>query len=96
MTDDPRKQANPEPPESSWPERHVSWIITALVVACAATLAAEPVWRPFFDEHHPAHFPIENVIGYQALLGFVAFVCVVFLGKLLRVFVKRPEDYYDR
>jgi hypothetical protein len=62
-------------------------------------LAAELVcvfFHPFFDEHHPAHFGIENVFGYQAVIGFVAFVGVVFLGKLLRLFVQRPEDYYDR
>ncbi len=82
--------------DRSWPERNVNLLIGGLIAACVASLIAEPVFSPFFDDHHPPHFQLENVFGYQAVLGFVAFVTVVFLGKLLRVFVSRPEDYYDQ
>ncbi len=81
--------------EPSWFERNVQLIIVGLVVACIGTLIAEWICRPFFDDHHPAHFPIENVFGFQAAFGFVAFVAVVFLGRLLRLVIKRDEDYYD-
>lgn len=80
---------------ASWFERNVSLIIGLLVVACAGTLVAELIFSPFFDEKHPAHFEIENIFGYQAVIGFAAFVCVVFLGKMLRLFIRREEDYYD-
>ena len=81
--------------EPSWFERNVQLIMVGLIIASVGTLIAEWFCRPFFDDHHPAHFPIENVFGFQAVLGFVAFVVVVFLGRLLRLVIKRDEDYYD-
>lgn len=86
----------------SWPERNVNTIIVGLVVACAATLIAQAVcqfelfgFHALFDEKHPAHFELETVFGFQAMFGFAAFVCVVFLGRALRLIVKREEGYYD-
>ena len=39
---------------------------------------------------------IEDVPGFFAAFGFVAFSCVILLARLLRVLVKRPEDYYGQ
>lgn len=78
----------------SWPERNVNLINWGLIVVCGLTLVAQLVF-PMYDEHHPPHFAIEKVFGFQALFGFVAFIGVVFLGWLLRKFVGRKEDYYD-
>jgi uncharacterized membrane protein len=79
----------------SWFERNVNTIIIGLIVACVLTVLAQLVF-PMFDEHHPPHFPqYENMIGFQAIFGFAAFVIVVFLGKGLRLIIKRKEDYYD-
>lgn len=86
-----------EPP--SWFERpaNVNKLIIGLVVACVLLLVIELIFgKSFHDEHHPAHFAMENVFGYQAWLGFIAFVVVVFLGWLLRFVIARPEDFYDR
>lgn len=83
------------PEEQSWIERNVNTIILTLVIACVLTVVAQLVF-PMFDEHHPPHFPTyENMIGFQAIFGFAAFVIVVFLGKGLRLIIKRKEDYYD-
>lgn len=79
----------------SWLERNVNLLIVALVVACAATLAAQAYYGADLFHDHPAQFPPENVFGFEALFGFVAFIGVVFLGRLLRLFVMRKEDYYD-
>jgi hypothetical protein len=86
----------------SWFERNVNLIIAGLIVACAATLIAQAMCRfellglhPLFSEEHPAHFELESLFGFEAMFGFVAFVTVVFLGRVLRIFVKRDEDYYD-
>jgi len=97
---------NSNPPtlagDTSWFERNVNLIIAGLVLACAATLVAQAMCRfelfglhRLFSEEHPAHFDLESWFGFQALFGFVAFVVVVFLGRVLRIFVKRDEDYYD-
>ena len=49
----------------------------------------------FLYEHHP-HFPIEEIPAFFELLGFFAFVFIVFAGTALRKLIMRSEDYYDR
>ncbi len=91
---------NSETNSPSWFEKrtNVNLLIVGLVVACLALLAVELIFGgSFYDDHHPMHFPkVEKVFGYQALLGFVAFVVVVFLGTMLRLLIRRSEDYYDQ
>ena len=79
--------------EPSWFERpgNIRLMIAALVVCCVVLAAADL----FYENPHP-HFEIEKNFGFQAWFGFLAFVIVVFLGRFLRLIVKRPEDYYDR
>ncbi len=89
-----------EPAGQTWFERNVNVIIVGLVVACVLTVVAQVVLPligyPIFDDHHPAHFPgIEDIVGFQAIFGFVSFVAVVFLGMGLRKIIMRKEDYYD-
>lgn len=86
---------NAEQQSPSWFERNVNLICVGLMIACALTVVAQLVF-PMFDEHHKPHFPkYEEFIGFQAIFGFAAFVIVVFLGKGLRLIIKRKEDYYD-
>jgi len=94
-TENDNSQDTLQDDEGSWCERNVNLFIAGLVIACIATLVAQLIFSPMFDDHHPAHFEIESIFGFEAIFGFVAFVAVVFLGWLLRFFVKRDEDYYD-
>ena len=90
--------------DNKHPEGEASWfeqasnqrlMIIGLIVACLATVVVQLVF-PMFDDHHPPHFPkYENFLGFQAFFGFVAFVVIVYLGKALRLIVKREESYYD-
>jgi len=96
-TGNPLTRMNEAPQEksddrTSWFEKpgNVRLIIIALVVICAGLVLAEF----FYTNPHP-HFDLEEVFGIHAIVGFVAFVTVVFLGKGLRVLIKRREDYYD-
>ncbi len=77
----------------SWFERpgNINLMIGMLVLACVLLVVAE-----FFYENPHPHFPIESSFAFQAWFGFVAFASVVFLGRLLRLIVRREEDYYDR
>ncbi|MEZ6091430.1 MAG: hypothetical protein R3C05_26115 [Pirellulaceae bacterium] len=79
--------------QQSWFERpeNVNRLIGGLLGVCVALVLADL----FYSNPHP-HFSIETSFGFQAWFGFVAFVVIVFLGRLLRVIVRRPEDYYDR
>ena len=77
----------------SWFQRpsNIRGMIAALIVACTLLVLAEL----FYENPHP-HFDIETTFAFQAWLGFIAFIVIVFLGWLLRQIVGRPEDYYDR
>ena len=78
--------------EPSWFERpgNINLMIVGLCLVCTGLVLAEFLYEP-----HP-HFDIEKIFGFQAWFGFLAFVAVVFLGRLLRLIVKREEDYYDQ
>ena len=82
-------EPNPQP---GWFERpqNIRKLIWGLVAVSVAAIVAELLW----PNHHP-HFEIEKIPGFQAAFGFAAFVIVVMLGKVLRLVVSRPEDYYD-
>ena len=85
-----QEHANEEP---SWFEKKSSLriMIGSLVVCCVLLLLAQLTY-----ENDHAHFPkYENLFGFQALFGFVAFVVIVFLGMGLRLVIERDEDYYD-
>ena len=48
-----------------------------------------------FFIHKHGHFPWESAPVFYAVYGFVACVSLIFVAKLLRLIVKRKEDYYD-
>jgi hypothetical protein len=63
------------------------WIGFAVVLA--ATVAAG-----FVVDMHP-HFAFESLPAFFALFGFGACLVLVFGSKLLGVFLKRRDTYYD-
>lgn len=48
----------------------------------------------FFVHQHES-FGIEDSYGFFAWYGFITCVGMVVFAKLLGIFLKRPEDYYD-
>ncbi|GIT48110.1 MAG: hypothetical protein Ct9H300mP14_00380 [Gammaproteobacteria bacterium] len=46
-------------------------------------------------KHRHSTFPWEGWLGFYAVWGFVSLFGVVIIGKQLRRFIKRREDYYD-
>jgi hypothetical protein len=64
------------------------WVVFAVVLA--ATILAD-----LFIDHHGA-FGIDGTIGFYAWYGFASCVVLVAAAKALGVFLKRPEDFYDR
>ncbi len=70
--------------------RNVRLVIYGICALCVLSLAAQ------FVIHVHAEHPWENLFGFHALYGFVAFVVLVLLAKeVLRRLVMRREDYYD-
>lgn len=48
-----------------------------------------------FFLHKHVHFSWENAPFFYAVYGFIACVSLIFVAKLLRLLVKRREDYYE-
>ena len=80
------------PIDSSWFDQpsNVRKIIIGLVVLCVCLVFADL----FYTNDHP-YFAVETFFGFQAWVGFLAFVVIVFLGRFLRLIVRREENYYD-
>ena len=69
---------------------NVRKVIIALFVVSAALFFADA-----FYEKHPVHW-LEETFGFHALYGFVMCVGLVLGAKVMRGFLMRDEDYYDR
>ena len=63
------------------------WII--FIAILVATVIAG-----FFVHQHES-FGIEDSYGFFAWYGFITCVGMVVFAKILGIFLKRPEDYYD-
>ena len=48
-----------------------------------------------FFIHKHAEFPWEDAPDFFAVYGFISCVGLIFIAKLLGIFTKRDEDYYD-
>jgi hypothetical protein len=69
--------------------RNVTRIWWWLCAVCALLFVADA-----FYAKHP-HFEIEGWFGFFGIFGFVACVGLVLAAKVLRLILKRPEDYYE-
>ena len=48
-----------------------------------------------FFVHKHADFAWEEATDFYAVYGYASCVLLIFIAKLLRVFIKRDEKYYD-
>lgn len=48
-----------------------------------------------FFIHKHAEFPWEDAPNFFAAYGFVSCVLLIFIAKILRLFIKKDEKYYD-
>ena len=69
--------------------KNVDKIVYLLYADCAALMLVDL----FYHKH--GHFSFEHWFGFYAWFGFIACVVVVLSAKILRILVKRKEDYYD-
>ena len=92
-----RQNRSPNVAKTTAP-KHRSWfehrnagkkILIALGVVCTLLVLAD------LGYHKHVHFKFEENIGFHGLFGFFAYVAIVNSAKLLRLVVKRPEDYYN-
>lgn len=70
--------------------RNVKKVYWSVFVICGLLFVADG-----FYHKHP-HFEAEHWFGFYGIFGFVACVGLVLAAKVLRIILKRPEDYYDK
>ena len=63
------------------------WIL--LYIVCGLTVVGE-----LFAHRHP-HFGFDSFFGFSAVLGFVSCAALILFSKLVAMFLKAREDYYD-
>ena len=63
-------------------------IFWGLAVICGLLFLADFTYDKY------GHFPVELIPGFYGIYGFVTFTALILIAKVLRVFIKRPEDYY--
>ena len=64
--------------------------MTAFFISLVVLLVVD-----FFIAKH-GHYPWEDAPDFFAAYGFVSCVVLVLVAKVLRLIIKRPEDYYDK
>lgn len=63
------------------------WLIFAAVLA--ATVVAE------LGVPHEAHFVVDGTFAFHAWYGFLSCAALIGMAKLLGIFLKRPDTYYE-
>lgn len=48
-----------------------------------------------FTYHAHAYFAMDGWFGFNAAYGFLTCVAMILFAKLLGVYLKRPESYYE-
>ena len=70
--------------------RHVKIFLRAFFASLAVLLIID-----FFVGKH-GYFHWEESPDFFAAYGFISCVALVLVAKILRILIKRDEDYYDR
>jgi hypothetical protein len=84
--------------ETGWLERRgtrrLLWAL--LWAACAGTLVAEGVlqWSHLRHGHFGKH-SVDAWWGFYAVLGFVGCALMILVAKVLGIWLKRTENYYQ-
>ena len=94
-----KKKINDDPRDYPALGRWMTWVdrpgsakklIWLLAIFCGATILANLTYS------NKGHYSAENILGFYAVYGFVAFSFIIFAAKALRELIKRPEDYYGK
>jgi hypothetical protein len=86
-----RKQPRSKAEKRYWLDerKNVNKVFYTLCAVCTSVVIADLLY------HKHGHFSFEEIIGFHAGFGFVAYVGLVLLAKQLRRVLRRDEDYYD-
>lgn len=68
--------------------RNVERVVYGLYILCAGLFLAD------FLYHKHVYLGVEEFPGFYALYGFFMCAALVICAKMMRVVLKRPEDFY--
>jgi hypothetical protein len=66
----------------------VNRLIIGLIILCVILFVID------FIYHRHVKVPYEGLYGFYAIAGFVSFTLIVLGARLLRVLIRRDENYY--
>ena len=69
--------------------KNVKRLLTIFYISLVVLLVVD-----FFIHKH-ADFPWEEAPNFFAVYGYVSCVLLIFIAKLMRIFIKRDEKYYE-
>lgn len=69
--------------------KNVNLLLYALIAGCVLSVLADFIW----SRH--GHFDFEEIPGFYAIFGFLAYCIILLSAKQLRRLIKRDENYYD-
>ena len=69
--------------------RNVFRLLNVLYVICTLLFVLD-----FILHRHITH-TLEDITGFYALFGFIAYTAIVLIAKQMRKILMRKEDYYD-
>ena len=49
-----------------------------------------------FFTHRHEYFGFDGIFGFYAILGFISCAVLILFSKLVGLFLKAKEDYYDK
>ncbi|NKB26088.1 MAG: hypothetical protein GKR99_00340 [Rhodobacteraceae bacterium] len=84
---------------ANWPRlgRLLSWVdrpgsahrlFWGLAMVCIVLVMLDFTYKKY------GHFGVEAIPGAYGIYGYVMFTLLIFAAKILRDFIKRPENYY--
>ena len=75
-------------------EKNVKTFLIVFYISLVILLIADVIATKMHLKHD--HIEIGNAYEFYAFYGFVSCVMLIFIAKVLRVLIKRDENYYDK
>ena len=96
----PAEHTAPDPDEKEWwldDPANVKKLLKVFFLSCGVLVVLDLIkYIPAAKVKHKMPGELEWIPGFFGIYGFAGCVALVFIAKLMRKVLMRPEDYYDR
>ena len=94
----PAQNTAPDSGEKEWwldDPANVKKLLKIFFISCGVLVFLD-LFKYIFEVKHKVPGDLEMIPGFFGIYGFAGCVALVFIAKLMRKVLMRPEDYYDR